>query len=300
MLAAAGMERERGGGGEASGGGEGARDGEGGETGEYGGDGAEVACAMLTHPTGPYPGASQCHSLCDELPHVGVRKDSEETRRPSLLPRKFTAEVRYFTLSGDHFTLYLRTYYSAYTRTDDKASNFWLSRYPLTLNSPRTRTPTRTTTMAHSHAHGGGHSHDDANPDDDWNLYQHLERAEALNAVVLGEGDITWAPNATGKALCVMRPNARRLQPGQVLSSDSDEQVIVKLQFAAPVSVRKLMARAACLQNTPPWQRQSRPPTTARGALALTCGGLQGKAAFDRAPHCRPLRRHPRRPDWPR
>ena len=154
--------------------------------------------------------------------------------------------------------------------------------------------------MAHSHAHGGGHSHDDANPDDDWNLYQHLERAEALNAVVLGEGDITWAPNATGKALCVMRPNARRLQPGQILSSDSDEQVIVKLQFAAPVSVRKLMARAACPQNTPAWQRQSRPPTTARGALALACGGLQGNAAFDRAPQCRPLRRHPRRPDWPR
>ena len=87
MLAAAGMERERGGGGEASGGGEGARDGEGGETGEYGGDGAEVACAMLTHPTGPDPGASHCHSLCDELPHVGVRKESEETRRPSRLPR---------------------------------------------------------------------------------------------------------------------------------------------------------------------------------------------------------------------
>lgn len=98
--------------------------------------------------------------------------------------------------------------------------------------------------MAHSHNHGGGHSHDDANPDDDWNLYQHLERAEVLNAVVIGEGDTTWAPpNATGKALCVMRPNARRLQPGQILSSDSDEQVIVKLQFAAPVSVRKLMAR---------------------------------------------------------
>ena len=97
--------------------------------------------------------------------------------------------------------------------------------------------------MAHSHNHGGGHSHDDANPDDDWNLYQHLERAEALNAVVLGEGDTTWAPNATGKALCIMRPNARRLQQGQILSSDSDEQVIVKLQFAAPVSVRKLMAR---------------------------------------------------------
>ena len=99
--------------------------------------------------------------------------------------------------------------------------------------------------MAHSHNHGGGHSHDDANPDDDWNLYQHLERAEVLNAVVLGEGDTTWAPNATGKALCVMRPNARRLQPGQILSSDSDEQVIVKLQFAAPVSVRKLMVIGA-------------------------------------------------------
>ncbi len=132
--------------------------------------------------------------------------------------------------------------------------------------------------MAHSHAHGGGHSHDDANPDDDWNLYQHLERAEALNAVVLGEGDITWAPNATGKALCVMRPNARRLQPGQILSSDSDEQVIVKLQFAAPVSVRKLMARAACPQNTPPWQRQSRPPAALEAPSRLLSAALRTPA----------------------
>ena len=121
---------------------------------------------------------------------------------------------------------------------------------PLIISLPLGRPRPRV--MAHSHSHGGGHSHDDANPDDDWNLYQHLERAEVLNAVVLGEGDITWAPNATGKALCVMRPNARRLQPGQILSSDSDEQVIVKLQFAAPVSVRKLMARAACPQNSRP------------------------------------------------
>ena len=111
MLAAAGIERGRGGGGEGSGGGEGARDGEGGETGEYGGDGAEVACAMLTHPTGPYPGASHCHSLCDELPHVGVRKDS---RRKHVVPRycRVSSRQRCGTLHFQVITLrftYVRT-----------------------------------------------------------------------------------------------------------------------------------------------------------------------------------------------
>ena len=32
---------------------------------------------------------------------------------------------------------------------------------------------------------GGGHSHNEEYPDDNWNLYQHVDRAEALNA----EGD---------------------------------------------------------------------------------------------------------------
>ena len=36
----------------------------------------------------------------------------------------------------------------------------------------------------HSHSHGGGHSHDEEYPDDDWNLYQHLDCADALNGVI--------------------------------------------------------------------------------------------------------------------
>ena len=123
--------------------------------------------------------------------------------------------------------------------------------------------------MAHSHNHGGGHSHNETYPDDDWNLYQHLERADVLNAVVLssGEGETTsWAPpSSTGKARCLFKPHARRLQPGSTLSSDSDEQIIVKVQFAAPISVRKLMATQR--PDVPSWQRQGGPPP-ARGALA--------------------------------
>ena len=45
---------------------------------------------------------------------------------------------------------------------------------------------------------GGGHSHDEEYPDDNWNLYQHVDRAEALNA----EGD----------AKKVLRPFVRRLE----------------------------------------------------------------------------------------
>ena len=101
----------------------------------------------------------------------------------------------------------------------------------------------------HSHNHGGGHSHNDTYPDDDWNLYQHLERAEALNGVVLGGGEgvtTNWAsPEATGKARCVFKPHARRLEQSPALSSDADEQIIVKVQFATPVSVRKLMVVGA-------------------------------------------------------
>jgi len=103
--------------------------------------------------------------------------------------------------------------------------------------------------MAHSHSHGGGHSHDDAYPDDDWNLYSHLERAEGLNATLVGGGEgvkVSWGPEgSTGKALCVCKPHARRLEPGPSLSSDADEQIIVKLQFNVPVSVRKIMVIGA-------------------------------------------------------
>lgn len=103
--------------------------------------------------------------------------------------------------------------------------------------------------MAHSHSHGGGHSHDDTYPDDDWNLYSHIERAEGLNSTLVGGGEgvqISWCPaEATGKALCVFKPNARRLEPAPSLSSDADEQLLVKVQFNVPVSVRKIMVVGA-------------------------------------------------------
>lgn len=103
--------------------------------------------------------------------------------------------------------------------------------------------------MAHSHSHGGGHSHDDAYPDDDWNLYQHIERAEGLNGTLVGGGEgvtVSWGPaDSTGKARCVFKPHARRLEPAPSLSSDADEQIIVKVQFNVPVSVRKIMVIGA-------------------------------------------------------
>ena len=98
----------------------------------------------------------------------------------------------------------------------------------------------------HSHSHGGGHSHDEAYPDDDWNLHQHVERAEALNAVAIAGGDegaaMRSAPlYSSGKAMGVLKPHARRLDQSSALFSDADEQLIVKIQFFVPVSVRKIM-----------------------------------------------------------
>lgn len=102
--------------------------------------------------------------------------------------------------------------------------------------------------MSHSHSHGGGHSHDDAYPDDDWNLHQHVERADVLNGVIVSgdEGVATSGhDNATGKAACVLKPHARRLDMALALSSEADEQLIVKLQFNVPISVRKIMVVGA-------------------------------------------------------
>ena len=62
---------------------------------------------------------------------------------------------------------------------------------------------------------GGGHSHNEEYPDDNWNLYQHVDRAEALNA----EGDATN----------VLRPFVRRLETEGSLVSDGDGTKIYKL-----------------------------------------------------------------------
>ena len=78
-------------------------------------------------------------------------------------------------------------------------------------------------------AAGGCHSHSVEYPDDSWNLYQHMERAEVLNA-------------ADGRdAAGVLRPFARRLETDGSLVSDGDEELLVKVTFAAPVSLRRLM-----------------------------------------------------------
>ena len=70
---------------------------------------------------------------------------------------------------------------------------------------------------------GGSHSHNEEYPDDNWNLYQHVDRAEALNA----EGD----------AKSVLRPFVRRLETDGSLVSDGDEELLVKITFRAPVSL---------------------------------------------------------------
>ena len=76
-------------------------------------------------------------------------------------------------------------------------------------------------------AAGAGHSHSEEYPMDTWNLYQHLESAEALNA---SEAD----------AMGIFRPFQRRLET-EVIRSDGDEEVLVKLVFRSPCSLRRLM-----------------------------------------------------------
>ena len=85
---------------------------------------------------------------------------------------------------------------------------------------------------------GGGHSHNEEYPDDNWNLYQHVDRAEALNA----EGDATK----------VLRPFVRRLETEGSLVSDGDEELLVKVTFVAPVSLRRLMVIGQGDQDTHP------------------------------------------------
>lgn len=137
--------------------------------------------------------------------------------------------------------------------------------------------PTSRTSMhSHSHSHGGGHSHDESYPDDDWNLYSHVERAEALNGIIVGDG-VTTIRNeeidSTGKATCVMKPHARRLDLVRALSSDADEQLIVKLQFNVPVSVRKIMIVGAGPSDSHP---NSVRCYTGRAAEDLDFSGLEG------------------------
>jgi len=74
-------------------------------------------------------------------------------------------------------------------------------------------------------------SHDPEYPDDAWNLYQHVESSEALNC----EGE------AQSVAAGVLTPHALRFSAERVLKSDSDGEILLRLWFASPVSVRKIM-----------------------------------------------------------
>mmetsp|Transcript_88278 Transcript_88278/g.285752 ORF Transcript_88278/g.285752 Transcript_88278/m.285752 type:complete len:229 (+) Transcript_88278:70-756(+) len=87
----------------------------------------------------------------------------------------------------------------------------------------------------------GAHSHDAEYPDDDWNLYQHvdLETSAALNASLAGAsaGDVaSRAPVAA-----VLRPHERRLERQPWLASDADEELLLVLRFTSPVHVRKIL-----------------------------------------------------------
>ena len=140
---------------------------------------------------------------------------------------------------------------------------------------------------AHSHAHGGGHSHDDAYPDDNWNLYQHVERAESLNGVIISGGasvTTSYGHDTMGKAMCVLKPHARRLEmdPNSpafnptalaALSSDADEQLIIKMQFNVPVSPRKIMVIGAGPSDSHP---NSVRCYVGRTAEDLDFSGLEG------------------------
>uniref|UniRef100_A0A7S2DSZ5 PITH domain-containing protein n=1 Tax=Octactis speculum TaxID=3111310 RepID=A0A7S2DSZ5_9STRA len=76
---------------------------------------------------------------------------------------------------------------------------------------------------------GGGHSHNPDAPEDDWNLYQHIERCEVLNC--------TRAADGPG----IFKPFAYRLEEEPCVKSDGDEELLIKLSFSSPVHIRRIM-----------------------------------------------------------
>ena len=87
---------------------------------------------------------------------------------------------------------------------------------------------------------GGAHSHDPNNPDDTWNIYQHIEHATALNAT------------DPEQALGVFKPHVRRCDPTPVVTSDGDPELLVKVKFATPVHIRRLMVIGGNAHGAPP------------------------------------------------
>eukprot|EP00927_Polykrikos_kofoidii_P065971 TRINITY_DN61659_c0_g1_i1.p1 TRINITY_DN61659_c0_g1~~TRINITY_DN61659_c0_g1_i1.p1 ORF type:complete len:209 (+),score=28.45 TRINITY_DN61659_c0_g1_i1:44-670(+) len=72
-------------------------------------------------------------------------------------------------------------------------------------------------------------SHDEEYPEDNWNLYQHIERAEGLNIV----GDQEQARG-------VFKPLVRKQTPDPCVLSDVDEEIILKVWFTMPVNIRRI------------------------------------------------------------
>ncbi|CAE7919526.1 PITH domain-containing protein [Symbiodinium microadriaticum] len=83
----------------------------------------------------------------------------------------------------------------------------------------------------------GAHSHDAEFPDDDWNLYQHidLETSVALNAILGGH------ISSRSQVAAVLRPHERRLERQPWLTSDTDEELLLVLRFTSPVHIRKIL-----------------------------------------------------------
>mmetsp|Transcript_11035 Transcript_11035/g.23955 ORF Transcript_11035/g.23955 Transcript_11035/m.23955 type:complete len:213 (-) Transcript_11035:26-664(-) len=73
-------------------------------------------------------------------------------------------------------------------------------------------------------------SHDEEWPEDTWNLYQHIERVEGLN--------ILQDEAAVGG---IFKPHGKRLDPTPFVESDADQELIVKIWFAAPVNIRRMI-----------------------------------------------------------
>lgn len=84
-------------------------------------------------------------------------------------------------------------------------------------------------------------SHDEEYPDDEWNLYQHvdLQSSVALNTTLGGARVDEIASGAHVAA--VLRPHERRLRRRPWLASDADQELLLVLSFNSPVLVRRIL-----------------------------------------------------------
>lgn len=79
---------------------------------------------------------------------------------------------------------------------------------------------------------GGLHSHNPEFPNDEWNLYSHIDTnlTSALNI-----------SNPISDVLGIFKPFALRTTENPTIYSDADEEAMIIIRFVSPVHVRKLM-----------------------------------------------------------